>query len=991
MDTRSVSLTGWLARAGFEDTATAARFATAAELEGWSTPGGSLLTAISQVADPDLALKTLVRLVAAVGRDRLEDLLTTQSLGRDRLLRVLGESAALGDHLVRHPEHICAVIDAVPMEASERVRDLIQAVCPQGRGDLSSQDALRVAYRRQLLGILALDVSAPNPQATVHHTAAALADLAGAALEAAVAVAHETHPQAGSKARLAVIAMGKCGGRELNYISDVDVIFVGEPAETVSEEEGIEAATVLAAEVMRTCSAHTGEGTLWQVDPALRPEGKQGPLVRTVASHVRYYKRWAKTWEFQALLKARAVAGDAELGQAYEEAIRPFVWQAASRENFVTDVQAMRSRVERHIPPAEVDRQLKLGPGGLRDVEFSVQLLQLVHGRTDESLRSRNTLEALAALAAGGYVAREDAAALDAAYRFLRSVEHRVQFAKMKRTHLMPQGPRDLQRIGRGLRLAAPAAESLTAVWQEHKRTVRQIHKLLFYRPLLSAVARLRPEDARLRPEAAKERFAALGFSDSAGALRHIEALTAGVSRTAAIQRTLLPVMLGWFAEEVDPDNGLLAFRRISESLGRTTWYLRMLRDEGKAAERLARVLARSRFLVSLLEQTPDAARILSGDAVVLPRSREAVLATMRAAMKRQDDPAEAMVAARKVRRSELFRCALGDLIDTSSTEETMRGLSDLNEAIVQAALDVAERIYIAEHGQLPVQVAFIGMGRLGGRECGFASDADVLAVHRPCQAVSDEDAAAAAKEIVQQVRSLLRAPGPDPSLGFDMDLRPEGKTGPLSRSIAGYRSYMQRWAQAWERQAMVRARPIAGPDDLGEEFVQAVDPYRWAEGGLTDAQVREIRKLKARMEGERLPRGADPRRHFKLGRGGLSDVEWTVQLIQLQHAHKHPTLRTTSTLEALQAAVDLGLLTQIEGVALEEAWVTASQMRDAVMLWRGRSADSVPEHVVDAEAMARILGWGPGSGSETGEHYLRLARHSREVMERRFYGQETS
>lgn len=222
----------------------------------------------------------------------------------------------------------------------------------------------------------------------VAETAAELADLAIATLRAALALAEAAAPEDAARCRLAVIAMGKCGGHELNYVSDVDVIFVGEAADTgpdADEAKAMRAATSLAAHMMRICSETTVEGSIWPVDANLRPEGRNGPLVRTLSSHVAYYQRWAKTWEFQALLKARPVAGDPGLGAEYVAALQPLVWQAADRENFVPDVQKMRRRVVENIPLTEVDRQLKLGPGGLRDVEFAVQLLQLVHGRADTS------------------------------------------------------------------------------------------------------------------------------------------------------------------------------------------------------------------------------------------------------------------------------------------------------------------------------------------------------------------------------------------------------------------------------------------------------------------------------------------------------------------------------------------------------------------------------------------------------------------------------
>ena len=450
---------------------------------------------------------------------------------------------------------------------------------PPGQDPATS---LRVAYRRALLRLAARDLTGA---VTLDQAAAELADLAAAALEASLAIARSQLPPGAAPARLAVLAMGKGGGRELTYASDVDVIFVAGPAGR-QRAAGLRTATRLAAGLIRVCSQSTPEGPLFPVDANLRPEGRDGPLVRTLASHRAYYQRWAKTWEFQALLKARPVAGDADLGNGYIDAIMPLVWEAAQRENFVPDVQAMRRRVVATLPAAEAGRQLKLGPGGLRDIEFAVQLLQLVHGRTDETLRVSATLPGLAALAAGGYVGREDAASLAAAYRFLRGVEHLLQLRQLRRTHTLPEDPAALRRLGRALHLAegpgggtgrragadisrADPADELIAQWRQHAGQARQLHEKLFYRPLLDAVARLPGDAVRLTPDAARARLEALGYADPAGALRHIEALTSGVSRKAAIQRTLLPVMLGWFADAADPDAGLLAFRQVSEVTGR--------------------------------------------------------------------------------------------------------------------------------------------------------------------------------------------------------------------------------------------------------------------------------------------------------------------------------------------------------------------------------------------------------------------------------------
>lgn len=655
-----------LLRHGFTDPSAAERLLDSPELATVRNDP-VLLDALGGTADPDLALHGLVRMLeaqdGATDRQELLDTVIAAKPLRDRLLGVLGASEALAEHLARHPHDWQALVTYEPRDLHPGVEEF-----ERGLADAADPVALRVSYRRCLLSIAARDVCGT---VDVSETAAELADLATATLRRALALAEADAPEDAALCRLAVIAMGKCGGHELNYVSDVDVIFVGEAAGDADEGQALRAATRLASHMMRICSETTVEGSIWPVDANLRPEGRNGPLVRTLASHLAYYQRWAKTWEFQALLKARPVAGDLALGEEYTAALRPLVWKAAERENFVADVQEMRRRVVANIPAAEVDRQLKLGPGGLRDVEFAVQLLQLVHGRADASLRSGTTLDALKALAAGGYVGRADAAQLDEAYRFLRTLEHRIQLHRLRRTHLVPEHEADLRRLGRSLGLRTDPVAELTREWRRHAGVVRRLHEKLFYRPLLDAVAALAPGEARLSAEAARERLVALGYADPAAALRHLEALASGVTRKAAIQRTLLPVLLGWFADSADPDAGLLNFRKVSDALGKTPWYLRLLRDEGAAAENLARVLSAGRLAPDLLMRAPEAVALLGdGDGGGLtPRSRASLEQEILAAVRRADNAVQGVTAARGVRRRELFRTAAADIVGSYGTE----------------------------------------------------------------------------------------------------------------------------------------------------------------------------------------------------------------------------------------------------------------------------------------------------------------------------------
>jgi [glutamine synthetase] adenylyltransferase / [glutamine synthetase]-adenylyl-L-tyrosine phosphorylase len=1042
MSPRQSSLTGRLARLGFTDPARAERLLDDPALAGLVDPledryDDGVLSGLAEVADPDLALTGLVRLLenlrakgsgaspagGGLGRTGVARLLAALRSGgpaRDRLLAVLGGSAALADHLTRHPEH-WSVLEADPApDDPARVRaELLAAVGADARAGQpiamadvpAATDALRVAYRRELVAIAGRDLVAADPAAELPAVAARLADLAAAALEAALAIARAelsgTDPDGVRGCRLAVIGMGKCGGGELNYISDVDVIYVAEPAEPESaaggdgaegadgpgdaaarEASALAVGARLAAGLARVCSATTPEGSLWEVDANLRPEGKQGPLVRSLDSHLAYYRRWAHTWEFQALLKARPVAGDLALGEAYLEAVAPLVWRAAERENFVPDVQAMRRRVEQNVPAKDAGRQLKLGPGGLRDVEFSVQLLQLVHGRADPQLRTGNTLAGLEALSTYGYVGRDDAAELDRAYRMLRTLEHRIQLYRLRRTHVVPSAEADLRRIGRSFGFRKDPSAELTELWRRHGREVRRLHEKLFYRPLLAAAARLTTDETRLTPQAANARLKALGYHDPEGAMRHLAALTAGVSRRAAIQRQLLPVMLGWFADGADPDAGLLSFRRVSDELGTTHWYLKMLRDSGAAAERLARVLAASRLVAELLELGPEAVAMLGDEAELAPRSPSALLESARRSAGRHDDPAAAAMAARSVRRREIVRTAIADLVGLADLDAVGAGLSAAAVAALDGALAAAATSVAGRYGgTLPTRLLVVGMGRLGGNELGYGSDADVLFVHDPEPGADELEAQQAAMQVVSELRRLLVLAGPEPRLDVDADLRPEGRNGPLIRSLDSYAEYYRRWSSPWEAQALTRAAPAAGDAELGERFVALVDPLRWPKGGIDDHAVREIRRIKARVESERLPRGADPLRHLKLGRGGMADVEWTAQLFQLRHAWEVPGLRTTSTLGALAAAADAGLLDPADHQVLQTTWRFASRLRNATVLWRGRPADALPAKMRDLDGVARIVGYPPASAAQLDEDYQRTTRRARHVVERVFYG----
>ena len=999
-----------------------------------------LLGELAHCADPDVALDALHELIISFADrpGKLHGLLHGRS--PRTLLQVLGASRQLGVLMRSRPELVeAAAVDSLHsagFDGEARRATMLAAIDAHeeqlGAADSSDSsfrrlitdvplaeatNRLRRNYYEQLAAIMAYDVSHDDPIAIQPAVSRALSDLADAALESALAIA-QSNTEESELLRFTIIGMGKLGAQELNYVSDVDLIYVVEPmAETMSQPQLVKVGSKIAMLMQKICQSvmpNVMEPALWQIDGALRPEGKDGPLVRRLDSHKAYYRQWAESWEFQALLKARAVAGDVPLGEAYMQMASEFVWQASRRENFVSDCQRMRERVESLIPVPLRDREIKLGRGGLRDVEFTVQMLQLVHGRADETLHVRSTLQALQALSDGGYVSRRHARVLSHDYRFERVLEHRQQMWQLKRTHLFPDmgnanagglekkrtvNVEELSRNAELHRLARVFGwhnEELVDNFDETRRQIRRLHNEIYYRPMLPISAVSGDERVELSEQAVMDRYAAIGFADPQAALRHVQALTAGITRAAKINGILLPAVLRWLGEGQNPDMGLLGWSNLEERFGSGSDYLGFLRDSQSAAQRLCHVLSNSRFLGDALNKSQESIRWLGDDDQLHARTRESLDVGCQAIITRYDDSlADAANMLRALRRHEIERIGIGWMTDVIDSAQARNGMTDVVDSIIQASLQWAVHDTMRANGMdgPAAHLAVIGMGRYGGREVNFSSDADVIIIYRPAHGADDSAANSFARKVQEQMRMMLMGPvSTEPKIELDMDLRPEGKNGPVVRSYASCEEYYRAWASVWERQALLRARFAAGDKELAEDFLANVaNPFRYPAERLTDDQLQEIRRLKARMEAERLPRGVRRDRHLKLGRGGLSDVEWTVQLLQLQHAHDIEALQVNSTMQALDVLVEHGLIVMEDAKILRDAWQMCTAARNGNYLWNGRAnrADILPDQHFDLSGIATYLGYDPDRGQQFENDILSQMRKSREVCERLFYGVE--
>ena len=815
--------------------------------------------------------------------------------------------------------------------------------------DVDDTDALRRWKRLELLRIAARDLLGLDDLAAVGEGLAATAD----------AVLRHAGRLAGAP-DLVVIGMGKLGGNELNYASDVDVMFVA------ADPEAGERQSRAVMEIARSC---------FRIDTDLRPEGRDGPLARSLESYLSYWDRWAHAWEFQALLKARAVTGDTELGAAFIAAAGERVWGRTFDADDLRSLRAMKARAEDELARRHLtDREVKRGRGGIRDIEFAVQLLQLVHGRHDAGIRSPTTLTALAELTEAGYVSADDAASLAASYRFLRAIEHRLQLVDEQQVHAIPTDRAALTRLARvmGYRDSpgGDAASLLTADLRQHQATVRSIYERLYFRPLLEAFAVVPAAgDGALSVEAAETRLAAFGFTDIERTRVALRELAGGLTRSSRLMQQMLPLLLLWLSESPDPDLGLLGLRRLSSGEQRTTELVTAFRESPEVARRLCMLLGTSRLFAETFEHNPD--ELLSlGDPEGLAVRSAAELATGAAsAVGWRTGQLERRRGLYRYRQREELRIAARDVLGLDDEEDAVAvsgaELTALAEGVLAAALDSVAPT-------LPFAV--VAMGRFGGAELSYASDLDVLFVYEG----STANDFAAAEQTAESLLKFLAGRTPSPRIyTVDLGLRPEGKQGPLARSLDGYRAYYDRWALMWERQALLRARPVAGEADVGRRFMEVVEPHVWRP--LTDGDVREVRRMKARIERERIPAGEDPQFHLKLGRGSLSDIEFTAQLLQLQHG-----VRATGTMAALDALATAGALDPEDRRTLAAAYRFCERTRNRWYLVKGSPGDALPTQGDQLGRLARSLGT---TGGELREHYRRVTRRARQVVERLFYG----
>jgi glutamate-ammonia-ligase adenylyltransferase len=917
-----------------------------------------LIRACGQSADPDRALISFERLVAALPSPNIFYHYLHESPGQlDLLITVFAHSDPLAQTLTRNAEHLHFFLAPQVLEQPRGkawlVAELTRLLLPM-RQPAEKYNAIRRFRRRETLRIGARDLIG---RATVEETTLELSNLADVCLQAVFEIALEslraTYKLKGEAAvasgRFSVIGMGKLGGQELNYSSDVDVIFVyGEEGNLTPTLTNHQFFTRLAEEIIGTVGGSSAEGNIFRIDLRLRPEGKSGPLVRSLDSCENYYAEFGETWERMALIKARPVAGDATVGAAFTEMIQAFVYTRHAGGNVIQQMAVLKKRIEEEVVrDGQLTRHVKLGIGGIREIEFIVQSFQVLRGARLAQLRDRSTLRTLAILVKTKTLAADEAAALADAYRFLRNVEHRLQMEMELQTHTIPDQEHALYRLARSL--GFDSVKKFLAVQEAHTSAVRKIYESVLSSAGPSAT---RDTERLLGADQLPKALANAGFRDVSAAVKVVESLWHGPGFGHVSQRTkelfvqLFASLLHWSSRVADPDVALAQFDKFVSAYGSRGLLYEIFAGNPRLVEMLICLGDASRYLADILAREPE---LFDGIArgVVLsdPKSLHRMYEELRAAGQEGVDPMETV---RRWKRSELMRLGIEDVMGLADLEQTFAEMTSLAETCLRFALEQAQTD-LKLNG---IPFAVIGMGKFGGMELGYGADLDVLFVG----GTGANDQAEASRLASRVIDFMARQTSAGSLFAVDARLRPDGEKGTLASSLEAHRDYYGKRAQLWERQALVKARFVAGDARLGRDFIRMTHDFLYGRA-LTMEELDEIKHMRHRVETERGDQ-QHPDLEFKTGPGGLVDMEFITQALQLLHGHAHPQLRIAHTLAVLNRLTALGIVDEEPSAVLRHSYIFLRRIESVLRRVENVSVSRIPADTSEQQRLARRLGF---------------------------------
>jgi glutamate-ammonia-ligase adenylyltransferase len=978
---------------------------------------------IKRSPSPSLAKANVSRLLESGGAKSLKNISETNL---PVLIRLLGSSSYLSEILIRQgeswPELFLGQIGISHKTVARHLIELEPAITEAESFDQFCA-ALRQHKQREYMRIGTRDLL---PAVTMEETVRELSALADASLQAAYQYCRAEVeqdfgslllPDQNSPNRFVVLGMGKLGGGELNFSSDIDVIFLYENDEGESsggrrgKVNPREFFTSLGKKIIRAMGEVTENGFVFRIDLRLRPMGASGPLVQSIDSAMLYYESWGQCWERSALIKARPVAGEVELGATFLNEIEPFIYRRYLDYTTVDELRHMKLRIENELLTEQgKERNIKLGYGGIREVEFFTQALQLVNGGYEHRIRVQNTSEALNRLARHGFIPEQEKDKLIKAYRFLRQVEHKVQMVQEAHAHAIPEGDDEEAALARRLGYKRTKKQTEPELfWRDHRihtSAVRSIFDRLFY----GAQKEITDEaTSRLgiiwhdldRRELMIAELDKAGFSDPAKAFENLLSVRDGEvyappsPKRLKVLRILGPALVAEIARSSAPDQALLNLAKFSHRIGGRTGFLTLLAENPRTMRLLITLFADSQFLTDLFLNRPELIdTLIRVDLTRFEKSRDEMLSELKVALQDPSDVEAKLNALRRYKTEEFIRVGLHDLGGAIDLEPVLVQLSNLGDACLECALqltiaELQERFGTIADGRF----AILGMGKMGGRELDYNSDLDLVFLYdasEEARSIGGSQGALPAHEFYVRVGQKLitylsAATEEGVAYKLDMQLRPSGKSGPLVCSLDAFREYHKTSSLLWERQALIKARFVAGDSALGNEIENITQGFAYGQG-LTPEGVGEIDHLRMRMERE-LAGENETRFNLKKGRGGLVDIEFLTQMLQLAHGYRHPELRRRETLHALAALHAKNILRKDEYKLLSEGYLFLRRLDHRLRLERDQSIDAFERDPERLQGIAQAMGYKGATGkghenaAKAGQQLLRDYETRREKI----------
>jgi len=924
-----------------------------------------LLQEMSEAPDPDMALNNLERLAAQGERAALFRILGGHPGALHLVARLGGTSQFLADTLRRRPTLFAWLLEPGTMRqwlGDELAAELTQSERAFDRPE-ARWNALRRFKYRQLLRIGCRDILG---DADLTVTTEELSRMADVCLEAAWRWTEEElrrrygEPRAedGTPTGLAVIGMGKLGGDELNYSSDIDLVFVyGDDGETTGGSEGSVPNGDYFAEgaraVVEALESVTEEGHAFRVDLRLRPEGRMGGVVLSLEGYRTYLTERAELWERQALIKARFSAGHAGVAARFFDLVRPFVFRPGVDPDIVEAVRGMKAQIDKSLRAKGVQRRhVKLGVGGIREVEFLVQALQLLYSGDDPWLRERNSLRAIFRLTERGYLPQSLGRFLGEALTFLRTVEHRLQILDEFQTHTLPEDAASLGRLARRLGSTLPPTEARRRFEAEYRRVTQGVHRA--FAEFFAAPPAARESAPRIPTYTALK---ATGFSDPDGARQNLRLVLEGrplVPYAEPMRRALhamFPVLLEALWQSPDPDEALNQFERFVAAAGPRTAYLELLAERPDLLANLVKLCARGELLTQLLVTQPELLNGLAASSTFsAPRRRTSFRQTLAPALGPRLTLVERMDRLRRLKQAEELAITWRMLLGVTDAERFSREMTALAEAALAAAWlmalgETAEGYGVPRDaaGRL-IGACIIALGKFGGRELSTGSDLDLFVVYAGAGETDGSERVEAHVFYDRAVEALSSILGDVTAAGVvvpvDLRLRPGSKGSGFASSLEALGQYYREWADPWERQTLTRARLVGGDPRLGRAVRREIRSLVYGPKAAPP-DLKEMRALRGRMQKE-LGKETPGRLHVKFGRGGLVDVEFITQAIQMTHGRRHPAIRSPHTVTALREIGRAGLLLSDEAETLAGHYRFLRRVSADLRLFGARPTDTL-------------------------------------------------